>query len=310
MKNIYKLLVVIVVLSTAFVTGLIIGRSCSCPEKSETGLTAGNTSGCVIPTPEAKPTAGTALFPSSEPENTLVPASPATAGPSMQPEPAIPLSQTVGSIEDVFARLEQFKLLPEEKVLILLDVGHGGFDGGAIGSFIGTPEADVNLAVSRFLSDELAKAGCYVFMTRMGDYGVTSSKDTDMSRRAEIMHLDIFDASISIHMDSFPNDHSVHGARVYCMEGRSEAEILAQSVLEQIIEAFDPPHKFIYKQSFEKSSMVVREPAAPGILVECGFLSNPQEEANLNDPAYQQRMAAAIARGIREFLVSRGQDVQ
>ena len=308
MKNIYKLLVVIVVLSTAFLTGLLIGRSCSRPGKTDADPKPVNTPECVIPPPAEIYTEYPAAVPSAGPGNIENTENPQTEEPSV--EETIPLSQTVGTIEDVFARLEQFKRLPEENVLILLDVGHGGFDGGAAGSFIGTPEADINLAVSRFLSDELAKMGYYVFMTRMGDYGVTSSKNTDMNKRAEIKQLDIFDASISIHMDSFPYDHSVHGARVYCMEGRAEAKNLAQCVLQQIIAAFDPPHKLPYEQSYEESSMVVREPAAPGILVECGFLSNQQEEAALNDPAYQKRMAAAVARGIKAFLESSGQGAQ
>ena len=308
MKNIYRTLAAAVVLSTAFLTGMLIGHSCSLPDKTAADPKPGNTAERIVQTPEAIPMEYASAIPSSRPSNTENTESPQSGEP---PEEAmIPFSHTEGSIEEVFIRLEEFKRLPEDDVLILLDVGHGGFDGGAIGSFIGTPEADINLAVSRFLSDELAKMGYYVFMTRMGDYGVTSSKATDMYKRAEIMHLDIFDASISIHMDSFPHDHSVHGARVYCMEGKAEAKSLAQCVLQQIITSFNPPHKQPYEQSYEESSMVVREPAAPGILVECGFLSNQEEEANLNDPAYQKRMAAAIARGIKAFLESSGQGVQ
>lgn len=295
MKKIYRILSAIVIILTAVLIGLIIGKTaCRVPDvESSPKPTAVFNPDVPAPTekasdaPDSAPTPLSSKIPAVIPEPTPVfdPAS-------------LPFSQTEGTLEECFARLEKFKLLPRNAKLILLDVGHGGFDGGAPGIRMSASEADLNLSIARCLSKQLGDMGYYVFMTRMGDYGVAADKSKDMAKRTEIMHLDIFDASVSIHIDSFPQDASVHGTRVYIFEGRDDSKPLANSVLREIIAAFNPPHQWIYNKDF----MTVREPAAPAVLVECGFITNKKDEENLNKPEYQQQMAEAIAKGMQAFL--------
>lgn len=131
------------------------------------------------------------------------------------PSDGIPLVVTEGDMNAVMARLEQLKTLPSDKTIILLDVGHGGFDPGARGMDTEVREDELNLQVARFVAQKLGEKGYYVFMTRMGSYAVADTKNEDMRLRKEFMKLDIFDAAISIHMNSYPDDRSVDGTRLF-----------------------------------------------------------------------------------------------
>ena len=256
-------------------------------------------------------TAGSGILPKSTP--TLSPASsaptdePALPSASATDEPdatARPLQanvervMTVGTMDDVLERLEQFKLLPQSETLILLDVGHGGFDGGTVGIESKVTEAELNLAVSRLLAEELGKRGFYVFMTRMGDYAVAQTKDEDMNLRKSIMHLDIFDCSVSIHMNALPTDRNARGFRLYHYAYGTEGETLAKTILASIRELTDETRT----NTLTGDLMVVREPVAPSVLIECGFLSNVDDERRLRDPSYQKTIAAAIAAGIEKYF--------
>lgn len=214
------------------------------------------------------------------------------------PYPSIPYCVTEGSMEDVNARLALLKQLPSSATIILLDVGHGGFDGGTVGIDTKVTEADVNLAVGRRLSEELASRGYFVFMTRMGDYALGRSKNDDMKWRKNVMKLGIFDLSISIHMNALDTDRDVSGARIYCYKKGTEGEKLASAVIEGLKGVSANVRSTVYTGNL----MVVREPVCPAVLAECGFLSNHNEELLLQDPAYQAKLAKGLADGIVAYL--------
>ena len=216
------------------------------------------------------------------------------------PSDGIPLVVTEGDMSAVMARLEQLKTLSSDKTIILLDVGHGGFDSGARGMDTGVREDELNLQVARFVAQKLGEKGYYVFMTRMGSYAVAETKNEDMRLRKEFMKLDIFDAAISIHMNSYPDDRSVDGTRLFYYKEGTKGQTLATIILDEICKATGQRNRGTNSGDL----MVVREPVAPSALVECGFISNANEERLLANSNYQETLAQAVADGVEKFFNS------
>lgn len=213
----------------------------------------------------------------------------------------VPLVVTEGTMDDVYARLNELKTLKAQNpnaVIILLDVGHGGFDPGSGGIDSGVTESELNLAVSRFVAEKLGEKGYYVFMTRMGEYAVANTKSEDMAARTAMMKNDIFTVAISIHMNSFPSDRSVSGTRLFCYPGSTQGQSLAAGIMNKVAAATGQR----YREVVGDDLMVVREPICPSALVECGFLSNSSDEANLRTTSYQQTLAQAIADGVQSYI--------
>lgn len=239
---------------------------------------------------------------SSNPEPTYYvspgPVNPISPAIPQSPYPSIPYCLTEGTMDDVNARLELLKKLPANETVILLDVGHGGFDGGTVGIDTKVTEADINLQVSRLLAERLAAKGYFVFMTRMGDYAVGSNKNNDMRWRKQVMKLNLFDVSVSIHQNALDTDRNVKGARIYCYKFGTEGENLAKSIISE----FSKVSSDCKTNAYTGNLMVVREPICPSALVECGFLSNHDEELLLSDPSYQALIAQAIADGVENYI--------
>lgn len=263
----------------------------SSPKPNVTNSTApANTTGLVTlkPSQAPKPTDSTAK-PTDEPSSV-----PSIANP-------IPLVVTEGTMADVYERLDALKALKAQNpnaVIILLDVGHGGFDPGSGGIDSGVTESELNLAVAKFVAEKLGEKGYYVFMTRMGEYAVANTKAEDMAARTAMMKNDIFTVAISIHMNSFPSDRSVNGTRLFCYPGSIQGQILAADIMSKIAVATGQPNRDVVADDL----MVVREPVCPSALVECGFLSNSSDEANLRTSSYQQTLAQAVADGVQSYI--------
>lgn len=187
--------------------------------------------------------------------------------------------------------------IPEDAQAIVIDAGHGGFDGGAVGTDTGVIEADINLAVAKLLADELTARGYYVLMTRTSEGALADTKSADMKKRAEIFNLPGVDLVVSIHMNKF-RDRGVSGPMVFYMKGSSEGKTLAESVMNSLTEALGRPNRYANPEDL----FVLRVPKAPSVLVECGFLSNPEDEKMLSDPEYQKKLAGAIAAGIARYF--------
>ena len=181
---------------------------------------------------------------------------------------------------------------------VILDAGHGGADGGAVG-VNGTVEAGLNLMVAELVRDALNNAGCTVIMTRTGADALADSKSADMQARRDIISQDA-DAVVSIHMNKF-SDRSVKGSMAFYMIGSDEGKLLAQSVINAVTAATGQGSRLANPGDY----FIIRECPAPAVLVECGFLSNSAEEELLNSAQYRQKLASAIAEGVMEYLCLR-----
>ena len=197
---------------------------------------------------------------------------------------------------------KQVVALHRNKTTIVIDVGHGGSDPGKVG-IQGIKEKDVNLAIARYLKDYLIAEDYTVYMTRETDQGlydesVSNKKKSDLSNRIQFLQKKNASCMISIHQNSYP-DTIQHGAQTLYYEGREEDKNFAQYVQDSLL-AFDPSNTRQIKSN--TSYYILKNAQVPSILIECGFLSNPEETANLTDPNYQKQIAYAIAIGTCRYL--------
>ena len=245
--------------------------------------------------------------------------------------PKAPVAQAIPDIKQPTAPAKQKRL-----ITIAIDAGHGGEDPGAIGA-MGSKEKNVVLSIAKRLRDKIDNdAYMRPFLTRDGDYFVPLHTRVQKARRVE---ADLF---VSIHADAFieprakgasvfalsqmgassttarwmankENASDLIGGINIKTQDKQVANLLldmsttaqikdsvqvGQSILKQI-GGFAPLHKNKVEQA---SFAVLRAPDIPSILVETAFISNPQEEARLNDDAYQDRIAEAILRGIKDYF--------
>ena len=180
---------------------------------------------------------------------------------------------------------------------VVLDYGHGGSDCGAVGTDTGVLESDLNLALGERVAAALEDRGCRVLRTRTGTDALADTKRADMALRGAILCTEGADCTVSIHMNKF-SDRSVKGPMCYYQAGAEEGKGLAQSVIDALCLALERPQRL----ANPGNNYVTRIPDAPSVLVECGFLSNPDDERDLQDPAYQQKLADAIADGVLAWL--------
>ncbi|MCM1173386.1 MAG: N-acetylmuramoyl-L-alanine amidase CwlD [Clostridium sp.] len=192
--------------------------------------------------------------------------------------------------------------LPEQ-ITVVVDAGHGGNDPGKVGVG-GTLEKDINLSVALKLKTELEKRGIKVILTRESDTslaieGATNKKTSDMNKRMEITNSARANLLVSVHQNSF-TDPKVKGAQVFYYKNSKESEDIAVTVQAELVSSLDKDNK--RKAKANNDYYVLRKSTCPAIIVECGFLSNSEEEAKLISEEYQQDVAEAIAEGIYKSL--------
>lgn len=190
-----------------------------------------------------------------------------------------------------------------EKKTIVIDPGHGGFDPGKVG--VGNLlEKDINLKISLILKDLLEAEGFEVIMTRTQDCGLYSETDSnkkraDMQKRVEIINNSTAVLAISIHQNSFEQESS-KGAQVFYHQASEKGKILGETLQETIkTEIADGNHRMAKSND---SYYMLRKTQCPLVIVECGFLSNYEESKLLAQDEYQKKMAAAIVKGIDNYL--------
>lgn len=192
--------------------------------------------------------------------------------------------------------------------VVIVDAGHGGFDGGAVG-MSGTLEKDVNLAVAQKLRDMLTEAGYTVVMTRDSDAAVDddgsgsirSRKKRDMRARLNLTSLYPGATLVSIHQNKLDGDSRVSGGQVFYSPNRESSRALADLIQQEFNENLQPgkPRETV---KTGRNLYLFYRTQNTAVLCECGFLSHPQEEQRLLDDAYRTRLAYCIFRGVVRFL--------
>jgi N-acetylmuramoyl-L-alanine amidase len=184
------------------------------------------------------------------------------------------------------------------KYTVVIDAGHGGLDGGAVGRVTKVREDGLNLIVATKLKKLFEKNGVTVIMTRQDEEALGASKDADMAKRREIIEKSGADIVISIHMNKF-SDSSVSGPMVFYHEDSSEGKTLAELIQNELNTRLEPPRPRTFRP---ETYFVLRSGDCPCVLVECGFLSNEREERLLQTDEYQEACAKAIYAGTRSYL--------
>lgn len=191
--------------------------------------------------------------------------------------------------------------------IVVVDAGHGGIDAGVVGKITNVREDELNLKVSILLKEYLEKSGAKVIMTRKtkdGLYDSTdtahSKKDTDMRKRKEIISKSNCDAAISIHMNKYPNS-MYYGAQTFFQRGSENGKKLADCIQGQMIQTLDKNNKRV---ALSGDYFILKCTSSPSVIVECGFMSNSDEEKLLVQPEYQKKVAWSIYTGIINYFAT------
>ena len=191
--------------------------------------------------------------------------------------------------------------------VIILDAGHGGMDGGAVGAG-GELEKDINLAIVKNLHTMLTMSGYPVVLTRSEDRsmhsdgveGIRNQKVSDMENRKAV--VDSYkDNSLffSIHQNRF-TDSQYYGAQMFYAAVNPENRNLA-SILQSGFAELQPSNNREIKV-IDNELFLFKSTVQPAVLIECGFLSNVEEAARLSNAEYQKQVAFTIYRGIMQYL--------
>ena len=193
---------------------------------------------------------------------------------------------------------------PEREHKIIIDAGHGGIDGGAT-SCTGVPESAINLEISLRLNDLMHFLGYETVMIRKTDISIhidgntiAAQKLSDLKERVRIVNKTDGGVLVSIHQNTF-SDSRYGGAQVFYGDtvGSKELAGSLQSLFTRSLNLGS-------KRSCKKASGIylMENIRTTGVLIECGFLSNPTEEAKLRSADYQKKLCAVIAAGLSEYL--------
>ncbi|ADL53357.1 N-acetylmuramoyl-L-alanine amidase [Clostridium cellulovorans] len=204
-------------------------------------------------------------------------------------------------------------MVEAKDITILIDPGHGGLDGGAK-SAEGLLEKHINLKIGTFLKECLEEGGYKVHMTRTEDISlhtqdssVRSEKLQDLHARCEMKNSTECDIFISIHLNAFPEVY-VKGPQVW-YASNIKSKLLAE-VIQKYLEADLEITKKRFAKDAKNSYIILRNPTdRADVLVECGFLSNPEEAQKLNNEEYQRKISKAIKAAIDNY-VERQKDLQ
>jgi len=187
---------------------------------------------------------------------------------------------------------------------VVIDPGHGGEDGGAV-SCTGKTESSFNLDIALRLNDLLHLLGIDTLMTRDTDRSIHTQGETiaarkvsDLKERVRLCNETENGILISIHQNIFP-DSQYSGAQVF-FANTDGSKVLASQMQAALVGTLNPGSRRQCKKS--DGIYLMEHITCPGILIECGFLSNPQEEAKLRTKDYQQQLCCVIVSTMESFL--------
>lgn len=188
---------------------------------------------------------------------------------------------------------------------VVIDAGHGGEDGGALG-ISGIPEKDINLSISQKLYDMLKLFGVNTAMTRKDDRLLYESgqenrkKFYDVRNRVDFVNSVENPILISIHQNKFPIE-KYFGLQVYFSKNNGDSKVLAETVQQKAREYLISGNNRKAKES-GRNIYLLNNLDCPSVLVECGFLSNREEESLLIDEEYQRKVSFVIFSSVIDYI--------
>lgn len=192
---------------------------------------------------------------------------------------------------------------------VIVDAGHGGEDGGAVG-IDGTNEKDINLDIALKLEKILSFYGFNVIMTRTQDVmtcdkGLSTLRErkvSDIHNRFALIEANPDAIFVSVHQNKF-DDPNQNGTQVFYSGNNEKSKLLAENIQTAVVSALQPSNKRVVKRS-GSGIYLLYHAQAPAVLVECGFISNPDEVKRLNDDSYRMKTAILIADGILKYYMN------
>lgn len=199
------------------------------------------------------------------------------------------------------------ELIDPSRPIVIIDAGHGGEDGGAVGKN-GVYEKDLNLLIAADLRDMLSAEGIETVMTRETDimlYDKTVNykgrkKMLDLAARLKIAESYENCIFVSIHMNSFPEER-YSGLQVYYSPNHTDSAILAESIQNSVSAYLQPENSRSVKKAGSNIYLLDRI-SSPAVLIECGFISNYEECELLSSKEYRQKLTLLIFCGICEYI--------
>ena len=196
--------------------------------------------------------------------------------------------------------------LPISNKTIVLDAGHGAPDEGAE-SVNGVSEASINLSITRKVQTLLEQSGCNVVLTRSDENGIydldsktlRQKKVSDIKNRVKIGNESSADVFISIHLNKIPQTQ-YYGWQAFFKPNNEESEILAKSLQQELNSSIQRENK---REALKiTGKYIIEHVEIPIAIIECGFLSNPEEEQLLQQNEYQDKIAWGIYNGIMDYF--------
>ena len=196
--------------------------------------------------------------------------------------------------------------LADDAPVIIVDAGHGGFDGGAVAKD-GTVEKNINLSIANYLKSFLVSNGAKVIMTRNSDMAtddvetksIAARKKSDLKNRVNLMKEYPNAIYVSIHLNKFTTS-AANGAQVFYSQNARGSKELGESIQKSIITKMQTYNQRTIKKG-TGSTYILKNATVPTVIAECGFISNHQELEKLKDKSYQRKMAFCICCGINEY---------
>ena len=195
--------------------------------------------------------------------------------------------------------------IPIANRVVVIDAGHGGFD--AVASANGIEEKEINLSVAQKLREYIEAGGGVAVMTRVEDVSTAeagsngkSAKKSDLSNRKQLSQTVNADVFVSIHMNKFPQTQ-YKGAQVFYGEKPSDGKRLGETIQASLKEILDESNQRVAKKT-DGSIFILKDTSVPSVIVECGFLSNPEEAELLTKDEYRQKIAWGIYLGLVRYF--------
>lgn len=195
---------------------------------------------------------------------------------------------------------------PVSSKTIIVDAGHGGEDGGAV-SDNGVSEAEINLKIALKLQQLLEQSGSNVVLTRSDNNAIydvdkktlREKKNSDIRNRVKIGNGSSADIFVSIHLNKIP-ENQYYGWQTFFKDGNEDGKRLATCIQNNLNETMQKENK---RTPLKINNVyIIKHVEIPTVIVECGFLSNSEEEKQLQQEEYQTKLAWGIYNGIMEYF--------